>query len=204
MIMETKETVAMVLSIAAMLVTVVSFQAKRKQILLFLQTGGTLLYLVSYFFSEGGIAVALNVVYLVRNVLFMLFGDREKRKLRIMAGTLCSVYLMIYAVYAIWLVENTVTMLWYILPVAGALLGTCAVACKNVNFLRAWKMGDSACWLAYNIHIGMGALGGIVGEVLNLLSQTIGILRYRTRSQSLRSDDRSINKNEDDHHAEGS
>ena len=38
MIMETKETVAMILSIAAMLVTVVSFQAKRKQILLFLQT----------------------------------------------------------------------------------------------------------------------------------------------------------------------
>jgi len=37
--------------------------------------------------------------------------------------------------------------------------------------------------IIYNIHIGWGALGGIIGELLNLVSLTIGIIRYRERRQ---------------------
>ncbi len=177
--MQTEKIVAMVLSIAGMLVTVISFQARKKHTLLLFQTGGTALYLVSYFFSEGGIAVALNVVYLVRNVLFMAFHDKSKKLMRVTAACLCLSYVGIYAVYAAVIETQTSVILWYLLPVAGALFGTCAVVCGNVNALRGWKMGDSVCWLAYNIHIGLGALGGIVGEVLNLISQTVGILRFR-------------------------
>lgn len=184
--MQTEKIVAMVLSIAGMLVTVVSFQARKKRDLLLFQTGGTVLYLVSYFFSEGGIAVALNVVYLVRNVLFMAFHDKNKTLMRVTAACLCVCYVGIYAVYAAVVETQTSVILWYLLPVAGALFGTCAVVCKNVNALRAWKMGDSVCWLAYNIHIGLGALGGILGEVLNLISQTVGIVRFHGVRRSLR------------------
>ncbi len=182
--MQTEKIIAMVLSIAGMLVTVVSFQTRKKRTLLLFQTGGTALYLVSYFFSEGGIAVALNVVYLVRNVLFMAFHDKSKTLMRCTAACLCVSYVGIYAVYAAVIETQVSVILWYLLPVAGALFGTCAVVCGNVNALRAWKMGDSACWLAYNIHIGLGALGGILGEILNLISQTVGILRFRAKEKT--------------------
>jgi membrane protein len=196
--MGTEKNVAMVLSIIAMLITITSFQAKEKRLLLILQTVGTALYLISYLFSEGGIAVALNIVYLVRNILFILLSDGKDRRLYVTAAILCVTYIVIYIVYAAFVADAFAIKLWYLLPVAGALFGTCGVVCKEVNFLRAWKMGDSLCWLAYNIHIGFGALGGIIGEILNLLSQTVGILRFRKGNQS--KSPISQNQNDEENH----
>lgn len=174
----TDQTAGMILSLCGMAVTVLSFQVKSKARLLAVQTAGSAFYLVSYIFSRGGIAVWLNAIYLVRNVFFMYFGERKSMRLYIAAGAFCACYLAAFAVFVSVSNISEADKLWNILPVCGAVFGTVAVTCKNVNVLRAWKIGDSCSWLAFNARLGLGALGGIIGEVLNLASIALGIFRF--------------------------
>ena len=89
-------------------------------------------------------------------------------------------YTVYTAVAGLSLADN----LWNALPVIGALFGTIGtiLASKSVNLYRAWKYGDSICWLSFNIHIGLGAIGGIICEILTLISLTVGILRFKEKT----------------------
>ena len=71
------------------------------------------------------------------------------------------------------------------MPVAASIFGTIATACVSVNKYRMWKYGDSFCWLFFNASFGIGALGGILGEVLNQISLTVGIIRYRKKDNAV-------------------
>lgn len=170
----------MVLSLCGMLVTVCSFQLKSKRGLLIWQTAGTCFYLVSYIFSKGGIAVYLNAIYLVRNFLFMSFDGQKGKKLYVATAILCLSYIVAYMGYVFLSGIGTAEKWWNLLPVSGAVFGTIAVTKSNVNGLRAWKTGDSLSWLAFNMHIGLGALGGILGEIFNLVSIAVGLFRFRS------------------------
>ena len=174
----------MILSICGMLVTVLSFQIRGKRNFLLAQTAGSVFYLVSYIFSGGGIAVYLNAIYLVRNAVFYVYGGKSRRFKAAAAGALCACYAAAYAVYISVSGIETSDMLWNLLPVCGALFGTVAVAFAAPAAIRAWKAGDSVCWLAFNAHIGLGALGGVLGEVFNLVSIAVGVLRFKQRGKA--------------------
>lgn len=174
----TNEQIGMILSVCGMLVTVFSFQLKKKVFLLVMQTIGSSFYLISYIFSNGGIAVILNVIFIFRNFLFMAVKENKKR-----AVTLCVclwiVYLISYFCYIFTHPVSAAEKLWNLLPVIGSVFGTFAVTKTDANALRAWKSLDSVSWLAFNFRIGLGALGGIIGEIFNLASIGIAILRFK-------------------------
>ena len=68
--------------------------------------------------------------------------------------------------------------LWNIVPVAASCLGTVALMFNRPEKIRYWKLGDSILWLGFNLHIGLGALGGIIGEILGISSNVISIFRF--------------------------
>ena len=177
--MTTNEIIGMILSLCGMAVTIISFQVKNKVPLLILQTVGSLLFMISYVFSGGGIAVVLNVLMLIRNFLFMFLSKKRGRVIIITVILLCISYVLAYVIYTVAAKESLADNLWNLFPISAAFFGTISFANSNVNRLRIWKYGDSVSWIIYNIHIGWGALGGIIGEVLNLISLTVGIIRYR-------------------------
>lgn len=180
----TNEQIGMILSLIGMVITVISFQIKNKAPLLLFQSIGSAFFLISYIFSGSGIAIFLNIIFLIRNTLYM-FIDCSKGKIKyIICVILCMLYVATYAIYTPLAHETLATNLWNILPVGAALFGTVASACQNVNMYRVWKYGDSFCWLAFNSHIGLGALGGIIGEVLNQISLTVGIIRYKEKNRT--------------------
>ena len=175
----TDEQIGMILSLCGMIITVLSFQVKEKKGLLLFQTVGTGFYLISYIFSGGGIAVILNIIYVFRNFLFMYFNEKRGKRLYITCGILCFLYILSYIFFAVFVAEDLGERLWNLCPIIGAVFGTIAVVNSNVNRLRLWKYGDSCSWLLFNVRIGLGALGGIIGEVLNIISLTLGIIRYK-------------------------
>jgi hypothetical protein len=166
-----------------MLITVFSFQFKKKPLLLLMQTVGSSFYLVSYIFSKGGIAVILNVIFLLRNFLFIAVKENKERAMQLFL-VLCLSYVISYICYILFTPLAFSEKLWNILPVIGSCFGTFAIAKNNANALRAWKSLDSVSWLAFNIHIGLGALGGIIGEIFNLASIGIAILRFKKEENS--------------------
>ncbi len=179
----TNEIVAMIISIIAMVFIVISFQIKDRVPLFLVQIVGMTLFMVSYLFNASGIGVIINVINLTRNVIYIFVKENNPKLERITCICLMIAYVSSYAVYTavagLTLAEN----LWNALPMIGALFGTIGTlfASKSVNLYRAWKYGDSVSWLSFNIHIGIGAIGGVICEILTLISLTVGILRFKEK-----------------------
>ena len=92
---------------------------------------------------------------------------------------LCLSYVISYICYIIFQPLSISEKLWNLLPVIGSFFGTFAITRSNANSLRAWKSLDSVSWLVFNLRIGLGALGGILGEIFNLVSIGVAIWRFK-------------------------
>ena len=177
----TNETWAMIFSILGMLVNIVSFQVKNKKPLLVFQTIGNVLFLISFVFNASGIAVILNVIYVTRNFIYMKLDGKRGKHMYVTCALLCAAFIISYTVYTLVAGLAAAENLWNLVPVAASIFGTIASACVVVNKYRLWKYGDSICWLFFNARFGLGAIGGVVGEVLNQISLTVGLIRYRKK-----------------------
>lgn len=176
--------IGMIFSLLGMAVTVISFQADKKRLFLLLQTVGNTFYLLSYTFNGGDIGIFINIIYVIRNLLFAFVLNEESKKQKLISALGVSGALII--TYATFILVSPISLterIWNAVPIIGSLFGTAAVTCKSSNTIRLWKYGDSLSWLSYNAHIGIGALGGIIGECLNLVSLTIGIIRYKKKKK---------------------
>lgn len=180
----TNEHIAMIFSILGMLINILSFQVKNKKPLLVFQTIGNVLFLVSFIFNVSAIAVILNVIYVIRNFLYLYFDGKKDKTMYIICGALSFVFLIAYFVYTVIAEHSLSENLWNFVPVAASIFGTIASACTDVNKYRMWKYGDSFCWLFFNARFGLGAIGGVIGEVLNQISLTVGIIRYRQKENN--------------------
>jgi hypothetical protein len=179
----TEEIIAMIFSILGMLMNIIGFQVKNKKTLLLFQTIGSTMFLISFVFNASGMAVILNVIYLIRNFLYMYLDDKPQYN-RLFCIVLSSVFVISYIVYTLCANLPPVENLWNIAPIAASIFGTIAASCTDVNKYRMWKYGDSYCWLFFNARFGLGALGGVIGELFNQISLTVGIIRYRNKSKT--------------------
>ena len=175
---------AMIFSILGMLMNIIGFQAKGKKTLLLFQTLGSTLFLISFIFNASGMAVILNVIYLIRNFVYMYLDDKPQYN-KLLCIVLSSVFLISYIVYTLCANLSARENLWNLAPIIASLFGTVAAACTDVNRYRMWKYGDSFFWLFFNARFGLGALGGVIGEVFNQISLTVGIIRYRKKDTEL-------------------
>lgn len=168
-----------------MVFVVISFQIKNKIPLFLVQIIGMLLFMVSYIFNASGIGVIINVINLIRNVIYIFIKENNRKLERTTCICLMVAYAASYAVYTAVAGLSLADNLWNALPVIGALFGTIGtlLASKSVNLYRAWKYGDSVSWLSFNIHIGIGAIGGIICEILTLISLTVSILRFKEKKK---------------------
>ena len=163
------ETLGQIISIAGMILTVSSFQLKtRKKILLF-QTLGSSLWLISYLLLGTWAGVYINLVFLIRNVIFYFRQDKK------WAQSIAWLPIMAAACIAAGVIGYKTP--WDLLPVVGAVIGTFSMYMSNENMLRVLKLGESPCWLIYNSSIPN--IGGIICEVCSLTSLIVGLIRYR-------------------------
>lgn len=179
----TNEMIAMIISIVAMCFNVLSFQVKNKVPLFLVQIVGMTLFMVSYIFNASGIGVIINAINLTRNIIYIFIKQQNVRLQKISCILLMVAYVASYAIYTAVADLSLADNIYNALPVIGAFFSAVGtiVAYKSVNLYRAWKYGDSACWLAFNIRIGLGAIGGILCEIFTLISLTVGILRFREK-----------------------
>lgn len=158
-----------VLSVIGMALTIASFQMKTRKQIILMQTAGSVFFLLSYLLLESWSAVYLNIVFLIRNVVFYFSKDKKWAQHKVWLGALlCAVIAAGSVGFRSWL---------DILPIVGSVFGTVAMYMKNENMLRLLKLGDSPCWLIYNCTIP--STGGIICEVFNMVSIVVGLLRYK-------------------------
>ncbi len=181
----TNEIIGMILSLFGMCANVLSFQVRKKAAMLTVQTVGSVLFSLAFFFSGAGIGGIMNILLLVRNIVFMAMREKRGKTVYGTVAALCLSYIAGLLIYNLVFAtgETMSDKLWNILPVLGGAVGTVALSVARLSLLRKIKLGDSVCWLLYNCHIGIGALGGILCEVFSIFSIGIALLRFREKKK---------------------
>ncbi len=175
------EIIALILSICGMLVRIISYQAKKKPMMIALHGVSVIFFSLTYVFVGGGIGIMMNIFAFVQDIIFFTIGKRRGLPVYLAVTLLCAAYVAAYLVYTLvfFAAEPLNTKLWNLLPIAGAFFGTIALAFSRENMLRTVKLGEAGCWIVYNCQFGIGALGGILCDALSILSIFFALFRYR-------------------------
>ncbi len=168
------ELAGQIISIVAMIITVLSFQMKKRGGILLFQVIGNVLFLLSYICLQTWAAVAINVIYIIRNITYMFKG-----KYRILDSVWVPVFFGVACAV-------TGLLTWGgakdALAIVGALFGCAALYMTDEKKMLAIKVGDSVCWLVYNSLCMVS--GGIICEICNLASIALSLLRRKRAASS--------------------
>ena len=174
-----REYYGTILSLIGMVLNIFAFHARKKRTLLILHTAATGFHMCSYFFSGGGMGIYLNAVFLVRSLSFLKAENKPREERKNLYYVICALCVGAYIVFVTLHRPALSDALWSLIPVIGAFFGTYAFVHADMIALRRVKMVDSVSWLLYNGHVGVGALGGFLGEVFNIAGMIHAIYRDR-------------------------
>lgn len=171
--MEWNEIVGQALSILATLITFLSYQMNTRRSVLFTQTAASVCMCSGYFFLGASSGFALNVVVVLRNLVFYCTG--KSRKASLIAASFFAVVMTVMGVLS-W-------QAWYsILIIVALAVNTVFLSLGDAQKLRQSILFTSSSIFIYNIFVF--SIGGMANELVAIVSSVIGIIRFRkTRTE---------------------
>ena len=168
---------AQIISIAAMLFNILSFQQKKGRGIIAMQLFGGLLFSISFFMLGAYSGGILNAVAVVRAVLF-LKKDVFKTDRRFWVPIFIVVYLLAYlATFTVFQKEPTaINLVIECLPVIGMTASTVAFRMGEGKLIRPYSLISSVVWLIYNIT--SLSIGAICCEAFSIVSIFVGMYRF--------------------------
>ena len=156
------------LGLFATALTALSYQMNTKRTLLLVQSAATLATCVSYFFLGAFSGFALNIICLVRNLVY--FFMKEGTRPMYVATALLTAAMVGVGILS-W--QGPLSLL---ILVALA-VNTVFLSFGKPQLLRWSILGTSSMVLAYNVVVF--TVGGILNEGIAIVSSVVGILRFR-------------------------
>ncbi len=175
--MSPQEIIAQIISIFAVGFNCLSFLQKKKSTLLILQLLSSVMFTVNYFLLGALAGAIINIVSIVRAIVF-LWKDKLHSDNLIWTAGFITAYLASYAsVFLIFDKEPTpINLIIEFLPVIAMTAIHLSLRYTNTKMVRRYGLVSSPSWLVYNIAIF--SIGGMICEALNFVSIIIGILKY--------------------------
>lgn len=167
-----KEIIGQILGIIATIITFASYQMNTKKTLLIASTLATLATCLSYFFLDASSGFALNIVCIVRNILFY-FQD-EKSKFNYISASVLALVMVVLGAFS-W--QGPVSLLIIIALAANTIF----MSFGNPQLLRKSILFTSTSVLLYNVFVF--SIGGIANEAVSIISSVIGIVRFRQKNK---------------------
>lgn len=167
---------AQIVGLFAMTFNILSYQQKTREKAIAFQLCGGGLFAVNFFLLGATVGAILNVLAVIRAVVFL---HREKFRANHplwLAGFLTA-FLASYIVTFTWLGKepSAANLLIEFLPVIGMTATTLSFRLTDAKAIRRFGLISSPSWLIYNICCF--SLGAIICEVLSLCSIVIGMFR---------------------------
>lgn len=156
----------------AILLWVISVQEKKQYKILFLQALANLLYTVQYFLLGIFTAGSMSLVSFGR--CFLLYIKRKKEK------EISKSHLIVSIIILIILGAITYESLLSLIPIVITIFYTISSYMKNSQWLRIIFLIAAFIWIYYNYIVG--AYVCIIGNVLEIISGTISIIRFHKNS----------------------
>ena len=155
------------IGIAAMSLTILCYQLKKRNHILMMQYSGNALWCVHYFLLGTYTALALNFIAVFRGIVYSI--DKKWARSNIWVVVFCSFTIA----FGIITYEN-----WYsLLPTLGTTIATVALRFKNENNIRKGYLAAQPPWLAYNILVG--SIPGALTTSFTIVSVFVSLIRYK-------------------------
>lgn len=164
----TQQLIGQALGILATVITVISYQMNTKKSLLLVQTAATTCTCLAYFFLGAASGFALNVVCIIRNIVF--YFQKDSGKVHTISSLLLAGAMVLLGALS-W--QGPVSLL----IISALAANTIFMSFGNPQLLRKSILGTSSLVLLYNVFVF--SLGGIANEGLSIVSSVVGILRFR-------------------------
>lgn len=165
---QTQQLIGQALGILATIITVISYQMNTKKSLLLVQTTATTCTCLAYFFLGAPSGFALNVVCIIRNIVF--YFQKDSGKVHTISSLLLAGAMVLLGALS-W--QGPVSLL----IISALAANTIFMSFGNPQLLRKSILGTSSLVLLYNVFVF--SLGGIANEGLSIVSSVVGILRFR-------------------------
>lgn len=171
-----RQFIAQAIGIIAMAVNIISFQQKTQRRIIIMQFFGASLFAVNMFMLGAVVGGCLNLIGAIRAIIYA-----NKAKFRadrpIWIVCFCLLYLASYVItFAVFDKEpTTANLIVEFLPIIGMTASHLGFYLSSAKTVRRLGLVSSPCWLAYNI-VNF-ALGGIICEILCMISIIVGMVR---------------------------
>ena len=160
--------IGQILGIIATILTFVSYQFNTKKKLLIIQSIATAFTCVSFLFLDALTGFALNIVCLLRNIIFYFEGGKSK-------------FHIPTVIFLTALMIGTGALSWQgyisLIPMLALAANTVFMSLGKPQVLRISVLATSSMLTAYNILVF--SIGGIANEAISIASSVIGIVRFK-------------------------
>lgn len=150
---------------------IISFQSKSRKMILILGFASLIATGISYLLLSAHTGLAMVVVVIVRNIIFLFDKDRDERNKATKKD-----YLILMALYIISIVFAIYTYdgLGSLLSVVATMIYTFSIWQKDTRVYKILGIPTGIVWILYHIYIS--SIFGIILEFLLTLSAVIGII----------------------------
>lgn len=154
---------------------IVSYQAKRPQTITLIMLLGSTLFAVHFGLLGAYSGMLANIISAARNLYFTKANRTPKAAFYVMAALSLASYAAAFAVFGKSPTLRNVIL--EVLPCVGCIALSYGMVRRTGNTIRLMGYISSPAWLIYNIF--NFSVGGILCEVITLVSITVGLLRFR-------------------------
>ncbi|MBO4939669.1 MAG: YgjV family protein [Clostridia bacterium] len=166
------EIIGQVIGIFGVVVLFLAYQMKVKKTLLLLQMIGIALLSIQYFLINALSGAVLNVVCFIRT-LFFYFTEEKIKNEKLKTYVFPLFFAGLICVFGAFSWEG-----WYsiLMLVCLAINSFCTGACNPQNFRKSLLF---TCTLALAYNVIVFSIGGMLNEIVSMISAAIGIARYK-------------------------
>lgn len=160
------EIIIQLIGVLGIIASIISFQCKKHNSILFFRTLNEFLFGIQYFLLDAYTGMAMNLVGCVRNIIFT--NQISKNKKTTMSTIIFGVLFLTFGIVT-WQGAKS------ILIIVAKVLSTIAYSNKNTTFVRTILFITCTSWLIYNAFVM--SIAGVLCEAFTLCSLIIGVIR---------------------------
>jgi len=170
------EIAAHIVGVAGIVCSLLSFQQKKRQMVMIFQMLASGLICIQFFMLNAITGGVLDFISFFRTVVFM-----NNSKKWASSPVWLWVFIAAMIVTGIFTWQNA----WDILAILGSVLSTVALWMKKASLIRGISLFVGPCWIVYSI--ARGAYSSILNELLAMASIIIGMLRHDKKKKTTQS-----------------
>ena len=157
--------IAQLFGIMGLIVLIMSFQKNRKNTLLKYQIFSSLLFALQYLFLNAISGCLMNLMTMVRNIIYMKFDDK-----------IPIIYLILIIICTIILSLISYSGTISLLPTLAVILYSIALWQKNLTITRITEVISCLLFIIYNIKVL--AISGLISTFIEMFSAIVAIYKF--------------------------